>query len=198
MSNLMNYTKILPLILFSISVYLILLGLHTAGLINSIIFSPIFILIFVPTVILVSFIIINLRISKTIKKIIDVETVKSHIYEVETTKGKYYFIGFKIKSKKVPPDAQVDFISEIYDAIDSVYRNKSRKSKAVVITLLDPEPGSAIILYSKAENWNEFVNEALNLKYAVEGPAPHITLEPTSLKMNPVVPIPEIIEVYED
>jgi len=185
-----------PIILLAAAVYLFFLAFHTIGLINSVIFSPKFIIIFISIIIGSIFIIGVFKTDQTLKKIIEKETLKSNINEIETPKGKYYFVGFKIDAKKIPPDSEVEIdpIGEIYEAIDSVYRHGARQINVVVVTLLEPKAGSAVIFYSKAGSWSKFATESLNLKYMIMSLAPNLKLEPVSLKTNPVFPIPETID----
>ena len=190
------------LILIIGSIYVFFLILHNIGLINSDAFtftskySLIFFAVLISTLILGN----RFKIDEEIKKFIVRETLRSYVHEIIIQNNQYYFVGFKIIPKKVPEDAEVNYIGETYGGIEGVFRNKSRQLQIMVVTLIEPSPGSVIIFYSKVDkldrkNWVNFVDEALYLKYSIEGSAPHVSLEPVNLKTTPAFPIPTVIDI---
>ncbi|WP_369611499.1 ATP-binding protein [Sulfurisphaera javensis] len=120
--------------------------------------------------------------------------IKNSIYELQLTDESYYFIGFRIVGKENNNDIKIDYNSELQIAIDTVRRNKDRNLKVAIVTLLDPAPGSAILFYAKKDKDIEhLINEAILLKSMIESIAPHVTLEPISFKVNPVLPLPKVL-----
>lgn len=190
--------SLIPVILIIIAIYLFLLVFHTIGVINSPVFSRIFVIAFISVAIVLIALAIGLE--QEIIRFVDLERIKGHTYEIEAGKKKYYFVGFKIAMrKKYSPEeeAEINPIAEVHNSLQSVFRNKARQLKVVAITTLNRKAGSAVVFYSEAEDWHKFVYEALKLKYVIEGYAPHIKLEPVGLKTSPLFPLPVTFEVGE-
>jgi len=118
-----------------------------------------------------------------------------YVHEIYINKQKYYFIAFKILGRETEEE-QINFYKELYDAIISAYRNKSRNLHISIITRLDPMISSAFIIYKRADiKLEEFIEEAIYIQNAFQSVAPHLLLEGTNINADEFIPLPSVGDV---
>ena len=176
-------------VLLLLGVYLFLYSLHIIQ------YNPIYMFVIIISLILIFVIISKLNLGSKIEKILIRSSLESSLYSIQLEDGEYYFLGFKVIGKENKED-NIDYTKELEQAIIAVQRNKARYLKLAIITLLDPLPGSAILLYVKKDekiNRELLLNEAMVIKSTIESIAPHILLEPIELNTNLILPMPKVL-----
>ena len=192
-------TKYLAPIVFLIGIYLILSALDNIGIvkISILIINPLYLAISTLIFATAFFSLEKLGVHNKIKQIIARETIKNSVHIVNVEGVEYYFVGFRVIGKETTEEDEedIDYSAEMQNAINALSKHQSRKVKVAVVTLLDPEPGSAILFFAKKDDvsLSRFYNEALYLKHVIEGMAPHLTLEEVNLKTKPMIPLPQLV-----
>ena len=184
-----------------LAVFLLLLGIYFLSRVFTNSSAPAVPMYIVPAgaaVVAVAVIVSRLR--HRIDRFIVKSSIDSSMYSIVLEDGEYYFVGFKVVGKEISAEEQKAYnnvgeiyIKELESAVESIQRAKNRYLKVAIVTLLDPVPGTAVLFYIKKDDKMSkeyLLNEAMILKSTVEGVAPHILLEPISLKTSPVLPFP--------